>query len=99
MRGEVVHVEAVAPGEVADHAEAGHAEAAIVLVEGSHQPVALRALDLVHAPDELGLVRVVRAERAHGLEGLRRVRREELSQSFRNDGTSMSSSEISSDAR
>src|SRR5215213_10542481 len=98
QRGEVVHVERVVPGEVVDDPEPRDGDAAVA-VESTHDAVALRPLDLVHAPDERGLVGVLRPERAHGLEGLRRVRREGLSQSFRNDGTSISSSEISREAR
>ena len=64
VRREVVDVQAVAPGEVVDHPEAGHGDAAPVL-EDAHEPVALGPLDLVDAPDELGLVVVVAcAERA-----------------------------------
>ena len=114
MGGQVVDVDDVAPGQVVQLPEARHREAAIT-VEGADDPVALGALDLVHAPDELRLVSWwVRSARiaskacavspgpislsvlAAGT-GLSRVRAD--GQSFRNDGMSMSSSGIWSDAR
>jgi hypothetical protein len=76
-RREVVDVDGVAREQRPQHAEAGHGHDSPVL-EDADDPVALRTLLLVHTADELGLVRVVRAERAHRLEGERRLPRRDL---------------------
>ena len=80
QRGEVVHVERVAPGEGVEYAEARHRHDAPA-PQRPDDPVALGTLLLVHPADELPLVAVVGAERSHRLEGERRVRRMDLPQS------------------
>ena len=48
------------------------------VLEDPDEPVALGTLHVVDAFDEDGLLHVVRAERLHGEEGERRVRRDDL---------------------
>jgi alpha-beta hydrolase superfamily lysophospholipase len=79
VRRQVVHVDDVPPGQVVQFAKAGHGDAALAL-EGAHDPVPLGPLHLVHAAHERGLVAVVGAQRAHGLEGQRGLARVDLAE-------------------